>query len=56
MLQVEALEKRFGDRLIFENLSFTIERGNKVGFIAPNGTGKTTLMNMLVGKELRCLL
>ncbi len=51
MLQVEALEKRFGDRLIFENLSFTIERGNKVGFIAPNGTGKTTLMNMLVGKE-----
>ncbi len=51
MLQVEALEKRFGDRLIFEDLSFTIERGNKVGFIAPNGTGKTTLMNMLVGKE-----
>ncbi len=51
MLKVEALEKRFGDRLIFENLSFAIEKGNKVGFIAPNGTGKTTLMNMLVGKE-----
>lgn len=51
MLQVEALSKRFGDRVLFDNLSFAIERGTKVGLIAPNGSGKTTLMNILVGKE-----
>lgn len=51
MLQVEALSKRFGDRVLFENLSFAIDRGIKVGLIAPNGSGKTTLMNILVGKE-----
>lgn len=51
MLQVEALSKRFGDRVLFEGLTFSIDRGAKVGLIAPNGSGKTTLMNILVGKE-----
>lgn len=51
MLQVEGLTKRFGERVLFEGLTFALERGNKVGLIAPNGSGKTTLMNILVGKE-----
>lgn len=51
MLQVEGLSKRFGERILFEDLTFAIERGSKVGLIAPNGSGKTTLMNILVGKE-----
>lgn len=51
MLQVEGLSKRFGERILFEDITFAIERGSKVGLIAPNGSGKTTLMNILVGKE-----
>ncbi len=51
MLYVEGLEKRFGDRLLFENLSFSISKGEKIGLIAANGTGKTSLMNILVGDE-----
>lgn len=51
MLQVEGLSKRFGERILFEDLTFAIERGSKVGLIAPNGSGKTTLMNILVEKE-----
>lgn len=51
MLQIEALKKSYGDRVLFDNLSFSLDRGSKVGLIAPNGTGKTTLMNILVGKE-----
>lgn len=51
MLQAEALAKSFGERVLFEGLSFSVERGQKIGLIAPNGSGKTTLMNMLVGKE-----
>lgn len=51
MLQVEGLTKRFGERVLFENLTFALERGSKVGLIAPNGSGKTTLMNILIGQE-----
>lgn len=51
MLQVDKLSKSFGDRVLFEGLTFAIDRGQKVGFIAPNGSGKTTLMNILVGRE-----
>ncbi|KGO00946.1 ABC-F family ATP-binding cassette domain-containing protein [Porphyromonas sp. COT-290 OH3588] len=51
MLQVESLSKSFGDRVLFQQLSFSLERGQKVGLIAPNGSGKTTLMNILVGVE-----
>lgn len=51
MLQVDSLTKRFGDRILFEGLTCSLERGDKVGFVAPNGSGKTTLMNILVGRE-----
>lgn len=51
MLQVENLHKSYGDRVILEGLSLYLERGDKLGLIAPNGRGKTTLMNILVGDE-----
>ncbi len=51
MLQVEQLTKSFGDRVLFSDISFSIERGQKVGLIAPNGTGKSTLMHILLGRE-----
>jgi ATP-binding cassette ChvD family protein len=45
------LAKGFGDRLLFENLSFSLPRGGIVGVIGPNGAGKTTLFRMIVGQE-----
>ncbi|MBB6276286.1 ABC-F family ATP-binding cassette domain-containing protein [Porphyromonas circumdentaria] len=51
MLQVDQISKAYGDRLLFSNISFSIEEGEKVGLIAANGTGKTTLMRILVGDE-----
>ena len=51
MLQVDQLTKSFGDRVLFSDLSFSIERGQKVGLIAPNGTGKSTLRRILRGLE-----
>lgn len=50
-LQVENLTKSFGDLVLFENLSFGIGEGDRVGLIAKNGTGKTTLLNILTGHE-----
>lgn len=50
-LSVEKLSKRFGERLIFENLGFGISKGQKVGLVARNGSGKTTLLRMITGEE-----
>ena len=49
MFQAQHLTKSFGDLVLFEDLSFSIERGEKVGLIARNGNGKTTLVNILTG-------
>ena len=46
-----ALKKAFGDKLLFENLSFSLPRGGIVGVIGPNGAGKTTLFRMIAGQE-----
>ncbi len=51
LLQGENLSKRFGESLLFENISLTIFEGQKVALIARNGTGKSTLLDILVGKE-----
>jgi len=50
-LDVQNLTKRFGALVLFENISFSIAEGQKVGLIAKNGTGKSTLLSVLSGKE-----
>ncbi|MEG2319304.1 MAG: ATP-binding cassette domain-containing protein, partial [Mucinivorans sp.] len=50
-LQVENLSKSFGERVLFENISFTVESGERVGLIAANGSGKTTLLNIIAAGE-----
>lgn len=50
-LDVQELTKRFGERVLFENISFSIHEGQRVGLVARNGTGKSTLMSILTGKE-----
>ena len=50
-LQVQNLTRRVGDKTLFQNLSFSIGEGQKVGLIAQNGTGKSTLLNILGGKD-----
>jgi ATP-binding cassette ChvD family protein len=51
VIEVEALTKAFGDRLLIDNLSFSLPPGGIVGVIGPNGAGKTTLFKMLTGVE-----
>lgn len=48
-LSVEKLTKSFGERVLFQDLSFGVEQGQKMGFIAPNGSGKSTLLNIILG-------
>ena len=50
-LQGENLSKRWGELMLFENISFTVFEGQKVALIAKNGTGKSTLLDILSGKE-----
>lgn len=50
-LQVEGLTKSYGDRLLFGDISFGIDQGEKVGLVARNGTGKSTFLNLLTGRE-----
>lgn len=50
-LSVENISKAFGDRVLFENLSFGINKDQKIGFVAKNGTGKTTLLKIIAGDE-----
>jgi len=50
-LSVENISKSFGERSLFNNLSFGINEGQKIGFVAKNGTGKTSILNILSGDE-----
>ncbi|WP_298030339.1 ABC-F family ATP-binding cassette domain-containing protein [uncultured Alistipes sp.] len=50
-LQVENLTKSFGEQVLFENISFAIEDGRRMALVAKNGTGKTTLLNIIAGRE-----
>jgi sulfate-transporting ATPase len=51
VIQVDHLRKGYGDRLLIEQLTFSLPRAGIVGIIGPNGAGKTTLFRMLVGQE-----
>jgi len=51
VVEAKHLGKSYGDKLLFENLSFNLPRGGIVGVIGPNGAGKTTLFKLIVGKE-----
>lgn len=50
-LQIEKLTKSYGDRLLFGDVTFGINRGDKIGLIAKNGTGKTTMLRIIAGLE-----
>jgi ATP-binding cassette ChvD family protein len=51
VLEASGVGKAYGDRVLFENLSFKLPRGGIVGVIGPNGAGKTTLLRMITGQE-----
>lgn len=51
LLQIDSLTKSFGDKLLFQEISFGIAQGDRIGLIARNGTGKTTLLNIIAGIE-----
>jgi ATP-binding cassette ChvD family protein len=51
VVEVEHLEKGFGDRELFEDVSFSLPRNGIVGVLGPNGVGKTTLFKMIIGEE-----
>ena len=50
-LSVENISKSYGERILFENISFGINKDQKIAFVAKNGTGKTSILNILVGKD-----
>jgi energy-dependent translational throttle protein EttA len=51
VIEAEGLRKAFGDKLLYDNLSFKLPKNGIVGVVGPNGAGKTTLFRMLVGQE-----
>ena len=50
-LQIENISKSYGPKVLFENIGFNINEGDKIALIAPNGTGKSTLLRILAGKD-----
>jgi ATP-binding cassette subfamily F protein uup len=50
-LQIENISKSYGPKILFQNIGFNINEGDKIALIAPNGTGKTSLMKILAGKD-----
>lgn len=50
-LQIENISKSFGPKVLFEHIGFNINEGDKIALIAPNGTGKTSLLRILAGKD-----
>lgn len=51
VLEARGISKRFGSRVLFDQSSFFVQRGDRIGLIGPNGCGKTTLLRMVMGQE-----
>ncbi|SFD72643.1 ATP-binding cassette, subfamily F, uup [Sulfitobacter brevis] len=51
VVEVEGISKQFGDKTILRDFSLKVQRGDRIALVGPNGVGKTTLLNMLIGKE-----
>ena len=51
VIEAEGVKKAFGDKLLYEDLNFSLPQGGIVGIIGPNGAGKTTLFNLITGRE-----
>src|SRR2546428_9107829 len=49
VLSVQAVAKRYGERLVFSDISFRLAHGDRVGLVGPNGVGKTTLLRVAAG-------
>ncbi len=52
LINCQSIGKAFGERPLFEGLSFALHEGDRVGLIGPNGTGKSTLLKILAGLEV----
>ena len=50
-LQIENISKSYGPKVLFEHIGFNINEGDKIALIAPNGTGKSTLLRILAGND-----
>ena len=51
VIEADSIAKKFEDKVIVRNFSLTVQRGDRIALVGPNGVGKTTLLNMLIGKE-----
>jgi len=51
VIEADGLSKGFGDKTILKDFSLTVQRGDRIALVGPNGVGKTTLLNMLIGRE-----
>mgnify|MGYP002545539998 FL=1 len=52
IINIEHISKVFGEKIIYENASFGIQQGDKIGIVGINGTGKSTLLRMIAGEEV----
>ena len=50
-LQIENISKSYGPKILFEHIGFNVNEGDKIALIAPNGTGKTSLLRIIAGKD-----
>ncbi|MBT6224339.1 MAG: ATP-binding cassette domain-containing protein, partial [Cryomorphaceae bacterium] len=51
LLSVEDISKSYGEKVLFKSISFGINKGQKIALIAKNGTGKTSILDIIVGKD-----
>ena len=52
MLTISQVSKSFGGRILFEDASMQVNRGDRIGLVGPNGAGKTTLFSLILGEEV----